>query len=131
MVNRKMATRTPTITVDSHRRRCGSEIVDMASASLLQPVATLGCKARSASSNVFTEIPCIPPVSAPARSPMLSLGARKIVAPARKRAGATIFLAPKDNMGDLAGADTGGMQGISVKTFDDALRALQPSVATG
>jgi PDZ domain-containing protein len=50
---------------------------------------------------------------------------------AAQRAGATIFLAPKDNMGDLAGVDTGDMQVISVKTFDDALRALQPSVATG
>jgi len=50
---------------------------------------------------------------------------------AAQRAGAAIFLAPKDNMGDLAGVDTGDMQVISVKTFDDALRALQPSVATG
>ena len=44
---------------------------------------------------------------------------------AAQRAGATIFLAPKDNMGDLQGVDTGGMQVIPVTSFDDALQALQ------
>jgi PDZ domain-containing protein len=50
---------------------------------------------------------------------------------AAQRAGATIFLAPTDNMPELQGVDTGDMQVISVKTFDDALQALQPSDATG
>ncbi len=50
---------------------------------------------------------------------------------AAQRAGATIFLAPKANMADLQGVDTGDMQVISVKTFDDALQALQPTVPTG
>ena len=49
---------------------------------------------------------------------------------AAQRAGASIFLAPKDNMAELQGVDTGDMQVISVKTFDDALQALQPSDAT-
>ena len=44
---------------------------------------------------------------------------------AAQRAGATIFLAPKDNMSELQGVDTGDMHVISVKTFDDALQALQ------
>jgi len=50
---------------------------------------------------------------------------------AAQRAGATIFLAPKGNMGELQGVGTGDMQVIPVKTFGDALQALQPSVATG
>lgn len=50
---------------------------------------------------------------------------------AAQRAGASMFLAPKANMGDLQGVDTGDMQVIPVKTFDDALQALQPSVPTG
>ena len=50
---------------------------------------------------------------------------------AAQRAGATIFLAPTDNMAELQGVDTGDMQVIPVKTFDDALQALQPSDATG
>jgi PDZ domain-containing protein len=44
---------------------------------------------------------------------------------AAQRAGASVFLAPKDNMNDLAGVDTGDMQVVSVATFDDALAALQ------
>jgi PDZ domain-containing protein len=50
---------------------------------------------------------------------------------AAQRAGATIFLAPQDNMAELQGVDTGDMQVIPVKTFDDALQALQPSDPTG
>ena len=50
---------------------------------------------------------------------------------AAQRAGASIFLAPKANMADLQGVDTGDMQVIPVKTFDDALGALRPNVATG
>ncbi len=50
---------------------------------------------------------------------------------AAQRAGASIFLAPKANMPDLEGVDTGDMQVIPVKTFDAALEALQPSVPTG
>ena len=50
---------------------------------------------------------------------------------AAQRAGATIFLAPKDNMPDLQGVDTGDMQVIPVSSFDDALHALQPSGSTG
>jgi len=44
---------------------------------------------------------------------------------AAQRAGATIFLAPKDNMSELQGVDTGDMQVIPVASFDDALQALQ------
>ncbi|MFL5792313.1 MAG: PDZ domain-containing protein [Actinomycetota bacterium] len=50
---------------------------------------------------------------------------------AAQRAGATIFLAPKDNMSELQGVDTGDMQVISVKTFDDALQALQQNGSSG
>jgi PDZ domain-containing protein len=49
--------------------------------------------------------------------------ADKVVA--AQRAGATIFLAPQGNMADLEGVDTGDMQVIPVRTFDDALAALQ------
>ena len=44
---------------------------------------------------------------------------------AAQRAGATVFLAPKDNMDELKGVDTGDMQVIPVASFDDALQALQ------
>jgi PDZ domain-containing protein len=50
---------------------------------------------------------------------------------AAQRAGATIFLAPKDNMSELQGVDTGDMQVISVTTFDDALQALQQNGSSG
>jgi PDZ domain-containing protein len=50
---------------------------------------------------------------------------------AAERAGATIFLAPVDNMGDLQGVDTGAMQVIPVATFDQALHALEPVSPTG
>jgi PDZ domain-containing protein len=49
---------------------------------------------------------------------------------AAQRAGATIFLAPKENMAELAGVDTGDMQVIPVATFDDALQALQRGLPT-
>jgi Lon-like protease len=49
---------------------------------------------------------------------------------AAERAGATIFLAPKANMDDLEGIDTGGMQVIPVRTFDDALAALGQGTST-
>jgi PDZ domain-containing protein len=49
--------------------------------------------------------------------------ADKVVA--AEREGATIFLAPKANMDDLEGVDTGDMQVIPVQTFDEALAALQ------
>jgi PDZ domain-containing protein len=49
---------------------------------------------------------------------------------AAEREGATIFLAPKKNMPELAGVDTGDMQVIPVATFDDALAALQQGVPT-
>ena len=45
---------------------------------------------------------------------------------AAQHAGASIFLAPADDMPELAGVDTGAMQVISVATFADALRALRP-----
>jgi PDZ domain-containing protein len=45
---------------------------------------------------------------------------------AAQHAGASIFLAPADDMPELAGVDTGAMQVISVATFVDALRALRP-----
>jgi PDZ domain-containing protein len=43
---------------------------------------------------------------------------------AAERAGATVFLAPVDNMPELNGVDTGEMQVIPVATFDEALTAL-------
>jgi PDZ domain-containing protein len=46
---------------------------------------------------------------------------------AAEQAGASIFLAPADNMPELEGVDTGDMQVISVATFADALRALTPA----
>jgi Lon-like protease len=49
--------------------------------------------------------------------------ADKVVA--AQRAGASIFLAPRSNMADLQGVDTGNMQVIPVRTFDDALAALR------
>lgn len=45
--------------------------------------------------------------------------------------GATIFLAPADNMAELDGVDTGDMRVISVATFDDALAALRQASAAG
>ncbi len=42
-----------------------------------------------------------------------------------ERAGATVFLVPSQNMAELAGVDTGGMELISVATFDDAVEALE------
>ena len=50
---------------------------------------------------------------------------------AAQRAGASIFLAPKDNMSELQGVDTGDMQVIPLKTFDDALQALQQNGSSG
>ena len=44
---------------------------------------------------------------------------------AAERAGATIFLAPADNMPELEGVDTGDMHVISVGSFDDAVTALE------
>jgi PDZ domain-containing protein len=44
---------------------------------------------------------------------------------AAERAGATLFLAPADNMAELAGVDTGDMQVVPVATFHQALRALE------
>jgi PDZ domain-containing protein len=44
---------------------------------------------------------------------------------AAEQAGATIFLAPADNMAELHDVDTGGMKVISVATFGDAVRALE------
>ena len=42
-----------------------------------------------------------------------------------ERAGATVLLVPAENMAELAGVDTGGMELISVATFDDAVEALE------
>jgi PDZ domain-containing protein len=49
---------------------------------------------------------------------------------AAQRAGASIFLAPADDMADLVGVDTGAMRVISVATFADALQALRPGGTT-
>jgi len=49
---------------------------------------------------------------------------------AAQHAGADIFLAPADNMPDLQGVDTGTMKVVSVATFDDALKALEPAGTT-
>jgi PDZ domain-containing protein len=48
---------------------------------------------------------------------------------AAERVGATVFLAPKDNMQDLSGVDTGGMKVVPVGSFEDALRYLQPETS--
>jgi Lon-like protease len=50
---------------------------------------------------------------------------------AAERAGATLFLAPADNMDELQGVDTGGMQVVSVASLKDALDALRASSSTG
>jgi len=44
---------------------------------------------------------------------------------AAEQAGATIFLAPADNMAELEGVDTGRMKVISVATFGEAIQRLQ------
>jgi PDZ domain-containing protein len=49
--------------------------------------------------------------------------ADKVVA--AERVGATIFLAPQDNMAELKGVDTGDMKIVSVSSFKDALQYLQ------
>ena len=48
--------------------------------------------------------------------------ADKVVA--AERVGATVFLVPKDNWGELEGVDTGDMKLIEVATFQDAVDAL-------
>jgi PDZ domain-containing protein len=49
---------------------------------------------------------------------------------AAEKAGAQIFLAPEKNKPDLEGIDTGDMTVVSVATFGDALRALEPAGST-
>ena len=50
---------------------------------------------------------------------------------ARAARGASIFLAPADDMAELAGVDTGAMRVISVATFADAsCQALRPGGTT-
>ena len=49
---------------------------------------------------------------------------------AAQHAGASIFLAPADDMAELDGVDTGAMRVISVATFADALQALRPGGTT-
>ena len=44
---------------------------------------------------------------------------------AAQRVGASVFLVPADNMGELDGVDTGDMRLISVRSFDQALQALE------
>jgi PDZ domain-containing protein len=44
---------------------------------------------------------------------------------AAERVGATLFLAPKDNMAELKGMDTGSMSVVSIGTFEDALKYLE------
>jgi PDZ domain-containing secreted protein len=39
--------------------------------------------------------------------------------------GASLFLAPKDNMAELKGMNTGAMTVASIGTFDDALKYLE------
>jgi PDZ domain-containing protein len=48
--------------------------------------------------------------------------ADKVVA--ARESGASLFLAPQGNMGELEGIDAGGMEIVSIGTFEDALRAL-------
>jgi PDZ domain-containing protein len=50
---------------------------------------------------------------------------------AAERAGATLFLAPADNMAELEGVDTGDMQVVSVANLDDALAALRQGRPSG
>jgi Lon-like protease len=49
---------------------------------------------------------------------------------AAQKAGAQIFLAPAANMAELQGVSTGNMRVVSVASFADALRALQPDGTT-
>jgi PDZ domain-containing protein len=44
---------------------------------------------------------------------------------AAQRVGASVFLVPEDNMAELDGVDTGDMQLVSVRSFDQALSELQ------
>jgi Lon-like protease len=44
---------------------------------------------------------------------------------AAERVGASVFLVPADNMAELDGVDTGDMRLISVRSFDQALQALE------
>jgi Lon-like protease len=44
---------------------------------------------------------------------------------AARKSGASIFLAPARNMAELDGIDTGDMRVISVRSFDQAVRALE------
>jgi PDZ domain-containing protein len=48
---------------------------------------------------------------------------------AAREAGASIFLAPVRNMAELGGIDTGDMQVIPVRSFDQAVRALEEGSA--
>jgi PDZ domain-containing protein len=48
---------------------------------------------------------------------------------AAREAGASIFLAPARNMPELNGIDTGDMRVISVRSFDQAVRALEEGSA--
>jgi Lon-like protease len=50
---------------------------------------------------------------------------------AAERAGATLFLAPADNMAELEGVDTGNMQVVSVSSLRDALEALGTGGSSG
>ena len=43
---------------------------------------------------------------------------------AAMRAGASVFLAPRDNLPDLEGIDSGDLRVVPISTFDGALRAL-------
>ena len=47
---------------------------------------------------------------------------------AAERVGASVFLVPKDNWGELDGVDTGDMKLIQVATFQDAVDALSAQV---
>jgi PDZ domain-containing protein len=46
---------------------------------------------------------------------------------AARRDGATVFLAPQENMAELRGVDTGDMRIVAVRSFRDAVRELQAS----
>jgi Lon-like protease len=48
---------------------------------------------------------------------------------AAREAGASVFLAPVRNMGDLEGVDTGDMRVVAVRSFDQAIRALEEGSA--
>ena len=56
---------------------------------------------------------------------MLPIGGIQLKMIAARRAGATIFLAPQDNCGDVRGATPKGLTVIKVTSLHDAVQDLE------